>query len=221
VDLSDLKTSGTSRPACILFLILLLLVPSGILAGGKTPDEEQPSDGVFSQAKLWIWVVSGWGGGGFGFGADNYLWAIAGGSVGVKLADIYLVEGGGSWLFGTSWPSFEAFLRGGIEFELWDARGSNGRGWRLRWPALVGYRYVRFGGEADGRAISEGSHCVTLNTGFEIMRHASNGSGVGLRLLVGGSLPFSQQDYGWTGDYSGKSVTTFILDTYLALVLAF
>lgn len=219
--MSGLKSQGTTRLECILLVILMLLAPSGILAGGNRADEEKQSGSVFTQAKLWIWVVSGWGGGGFGFGADGYLWAVAGGSVGVKLADIYLVEGGASWLFGTSWPSFEAFLRGGIEFELWDGRGSDGRGWRLRWPALVGYRYVRFGDEADGRAISEGNHCVTLNTGFEIMRHASNGSGVGLRLLAGGSLPFSQQDYGWTGEYSSKSQTTFILDTYLALVLAF
>jgi hypothetical protein len=89
----------------------MLLVPSGILAGGTKPGEEKSSDSVFTQAKLWVWVVSGWGGGGFGFGADSYIWAVAGGSVGVKLGEIYLVEGGGSWLFGTSGLAFELFLR--------------------------------------------------------------------------------------------------------------
>ena len=103
---------------------------------------------------------------------------------------------------------------------MWDGRGSSGVGWRLRWLALVGYRFIRFGGEDDGRDISEDNHCAGLNTGFEIMRHGSSGSGVGLRLLFGGSIPFSQHESGWIRENNRGSSTDFVFDIYLALAIA-
>jgi hypothetical protein len=213
---------GITLHVSALIIILTLGIHLDTVAGDKKSDEKQSSDSVFTRTKLSVWVFSGFGGEGFGFGTTGLVWPIGGGSLGLELVDRYLVEGGGSLLAATSDErAFEFFLRGGVEFNLWDGRSDDGSGWRLRWLALAGYRFIRFAGESDGQDHYEDNHCVALNTGFEIMRHGSSGSGVGLRLLLGGSIPFSQHEAGWTREDSSPTSTTFVLDIYLALALAF
>lgn len=212
---------NTFAVSTILTVLSLVISPNSQAAGKKLAESGSNNE-MTTHVRLCAWLFSGWGGGGYGFGSDGYVWPIVGGSTGVEILDFYIVEGGGSLLFGLADDHpFELFLRGGIELDLLDARDSSGAGWRLRLIVLVGYRYIRFTAEGDAIYTSEGNHCVAMNTGFEVMRHSSSGSGVGLRLLLGGSLPFLRHESGWTGEPFNNSITEFILDSYLALALAF
>ena len=213
--------SGILLPVSMLLVVLVLAVPSNASAGGRKFTEDSSSRGVITGVRLWFWMMSGWGGPRFGVGNQDYFLAVLGGSFGVELEDLCLVEGGGSFLFGTDGPAFELFLRGGIELDILSGRGGHKAYWRLSWLALLGYRYMRLSPDHNDDISYEGYHCVVANTGFELMKHSKDGSGVGFRLLFGGSLPFALDDTGWTEGYTTFDSKTVILDAYLALVLAF
>ncbi len=201
---------------------LLLTAPGGVGAKQSADPDELATGNVITGIRLWFWAFSGWGGAGFGFGSDGFVWPEIGGSAGVEIYDHYLIEAGGSKLMSmSSEPAFELFLRGGAGLDLLNGRNEAGKGWRIQLIVLGGYRFLRFSTESDGHDGYEDNHCLAFHTGFEAMRYSSTGFGVGLRLMLGASLPVFQSNNGWNGYYIENEDSSIVLDTYLNLSFAF
>ena len=114
------------------------------------------------------------------------------------------------------------FIRAGWMHYLLDARDDDHRGWVLQLSILGGYRlFFRAEGGQDDTMFWERNHCGQLLVGLGATHWFSSRIGIDFQLRGGASLPFSQKQIGWTGEWGAdEKPTTVIGDVSLTMGLA-